>query len=61
MGKIGESAICVLWLEGEGLNEAIRKVDTLCELFCCGSTDTAASARDDRDTTLVQDWVSILV
>jgi len=53
--------MCPLVGGGEGLNEAIRKVDGLCELFCCGSTDTAASARDDCDTTLMQDWMSNLV
>ena len=49
------------FLGEEALNEAIRKVDALCELFCCGSTDTAASAGDNCDTTLMQDWVSGLV
>jgi len=48
-------------LEQERPNGAIRKVDTLCEFSCCGSTDTAASAGYDRDPAFVQDWVGGLV
>ena len=43
------------------LDGAISETDALCELFCCSSTNAAASACDNSDAALVQDRVSGLV